>query len=79
MTVFSKKEIAEKIGVSQRTVDNWMSEGRLSYSKVGRKVLFSETDLEDLLKTNHRDAFYYQKQYEQKLNNFLEQRKSTKF
>jgi excisionase family DNA binding protein len=79
MRVFSKKEIAEKIGVSQRTVDNWMSEGRLSYSKVGRKVLFSETDLEYLLKNNHRHAFYHVKEYEQKFDNFLEQRKSTKF
>jgi excisionase family DNA binding protein len=79
MRVFSKKEIAEKIGVSQRTIDNWMSVGMLSYSKVGRKVFFSEKDLEELLKTNHKDAFFYQKRYEEKLNGSLDRKKTTNF
>jgi excisionase family DNA binding protein len=77
MNYFSKYEAAKKLGVSNRTVDNWMADGKISFTKVGRKVIFSDNDIESLIKNFHRDAFYYQKQYEQKLNNFLDRKKQT--
>jgi excisionase family DNA binding protein len=79
MNYFSKQVAAKKLGVSNRTVDNWMADGKISFTKVGRKVIFSDHDLESLIKNFHQNAFYYQKQYEQKFSNFLEQRKSTNF
>jgi excisionase family DNA binding protein len=79
MNYFSKQVAAKKLGVSNRTVDNWMADGKISFTKVGRKVIFSDQDLESLIKNFHKDAFYNQKQYEQKFNNFIEQRKSINF
>jgi excisionase family DNA binding protein len=79
MNYFSKNEVAKKLRVSNRTVDNWMADGKISFTKVGRKVIFSDDDLESLIRNFHRDAFYYQKQYQQKLNNYLEYKKETNF
>tara|TARA_A100001037_G_scaffold303183_1_gene336580 strand:- start:657 stop:920 length:264 start_codon:yes stop_codon:yes gene_type:complete len=35
-----KREIAEILGVSVRTIENWMNERRIPYLKVDRIVLF---------------------------------------
>ncbi len=76
---YSKAELAESLGVSKRTVDNWMSNGKISFTKVGRKVIFSDDDLELLIRNFHHDAFYHQKQYQQKLDNYLDRKKTTNF
>ena len=76
---FSKKELSEILGVCVRSVDNWISSGLISYSKVGRRVFISKDDLEKFIANNHRDAFFYQKQFEEKLNNFLDRKKVTNF
>ncbi len=57
---YSKTELAQKLGVSIRTVDNWMSVGKISFTKVGRRVIFSEDDLQQLIEFNRNEAFYYQ-------------------
>lgn len=77
MNYFSKDEAAKKLGVSNRTVDNWMADRKISFTKVGRKVIFSDDDLELLIRNFHHDAFYHQKQYQQKLDNYLDQKKIT--
>lgn len=59
---YSKAELAESLGVSKRTVDNWMSNGKISFTKVGRKVIFSELDLSQLIASNRREAFFYQEE-----------------
>lgn len=79
MNYFSKSEAAKKLGVSNRTVDNWMADGKISFSKVGRKVIFSDDDLESLIRNFHRDAFYYQKQFQQKMNNYFEYKTDANF
>jgi excisionase family DNA binding protein len=74
---YSKKELSKILGVCVRSVDNWISSGIISYSKVGRRVFISKDDLDQFIANNHRDAFFYQNQYEEKLNNYLERKKST--
>ena len=59
---YSKSEIAKKLGVSNRTVDNWMASGKISFTKVGRRIIFSDHDLEQLIANNRREAFYYEEQ-----------------
>ncbi len=76
---YSKKELSEILGVCVRSVDNWISSGIISYSKVGRRVFISKDDLEKFIANNHRDAFFYQKQFEEKLNNYLGQKKVNNF
>jgi excisionase family DNA binding protein len=74
---YSKKELSEILGVCVRSVDNWISTGIISYSKVGRRVFISKDDLEKFIANNHRNAFFYQKQFEEKLNNYLDRKKQT--
>lgn len=42
--------------VTARTLYNWRYEGRIAYSKVGRKLLFKRTDLEALISDGHTDT-----------------------
>jgi excisionase family DNA binding protein len=74
---YSKKELSEILGVCVRSVDNWIASGIISYSKVGRRVFISKDDLDQFIENNHRDAFFYQNQYEEKLNKFLDRRRSS--
>ena len=61
---YSKADLAELLRVSMRTVDNWMSNGVISFTKVGRKVIFSEMDLTQLIDSNRQEAYYYQEESE---------------
>lgn len=40
-----KTEIAEMLGMTIRTVDNWMDRGLLPYFKIGRSVRFRRDDV----------------------------------
>ena len=42
-------EVAEQLGVSERTVGGWAAEGRLASVRVGRVVLIRPEDLEEFL------------------------------
>lgn len=38
----SKKELATLVGVTIVTISRWMKDGKISYLKIGRRVLFQE-------------------------------------
>ena len=40
-----KRELAPKLGISKRTLDVWMQQGRVPYLKVGRSVRFRLSDV----------------------------------
>ena len=40
-----KRELAERLAISKRTLDAWMSMGRIPYLKVGRSVRFRLSDV----------------------------------
>ena len=40
-----KKEVAKMLGMTIRTVDNWMGRGLLPYFKIGRSVRFKMDDV----------------------------------
>lgn len=56
---YSKSKLAEKLGVSMRTVDNWIAEGKIGCIKIGRRIFFTDEDIKLLIEKNHREAFYY--------------------
>lgn len=56
---YSKSGLAQKLGVSTRTVDNWIAEGKIGFTKIGRRILFTDKDIKLLIEKNHREAFYY--------------------
>jgi excisionase family DNA binding protein len=39
--LLTKTDLAERLRVKPRTVDNWMAEGRLPFLKLGKTVRFS--------------------------------------
>jgi excisionase family DNA binding protein len=40
-----KRELAEKLAISKRTLDVWMQKGRIPFLKVGRSVRFRLVDV----------------------------------
>ncbi len=48
-TVFTKKEAAAKLRVCERTIDNLVSDGKLNSTKIGRKRMFTEKHLNELI------------------------------
>jgi len=49
-TVFTKKEVAERLRVCERTIDNFVSSGKLRSTKMGRRRMFTENHLNELIK-----------------------------
>ena len=52
--LLKKKELAEHLGVSGRTVDNWISKGYLPYYRLGRNVRFKLSDVESCWNQHYR-------------------------
>lgn len=46
-----KRELAEKLAISKRTLDVWMQKGRIPFLKVGRSVRFRLPDALEKLQT----------------------------
>jgi excisionase family DNA binding protein len=46
-----KRELAEKLAISKRTLDVWMQKGRIPFLKVGRSVRFRLPDVLEKLQT----------------------------
>ena len=47
-----KTEVARRLGVQVRTIDNWMRQGKIPFFKIGRAVKFKWSDV---------DAFVHQR------------------
>ena len=52
--LLSKKQLAERIGVSARTLDTWIEQRRIPYLKIGRTVRFSLSEVSEHLKEKYR-------------------------
>lgn len=48
----NKKELALYLGISTFTVDSWVSQRRVPYIKMGRRVLFDPLDIEKWIGQN---------------------------
>ena len=49
-TVFTKKEAAAKLKISETTIDRLIARGRLNSTKIGRKRMFTEDHLNEVIK-----------------------------
>ena len=47
--LLSKRQVAEQLNVTARTVDNWMGRGYLPYYRIGRNIRFRMGDIQDCL------------------------------
>jgi excisionase family DNA binding protein len=52
----TKPEMAARLKVQVRTVDNWMRRGILPYIKIGSSVRFHIADVDEHLRKNNRVA-----------------------
>ncbi len=43
------RDVAERLGVSDRTVFRWLKEGKMTCHRLGSNLRISEADLEDFL------------------------------
>lgn len=50
--LLNKRQIAERVGVSMRTVEFWMAKRLIPYVKIRKTVRFCWPDVEDAIKRN---------------------------
>jgi len=50
MQMLSRKEAARRMGVSDRTLDRLIKEGKIGHAKLNRRVLLSEDEVNRYLK-----------------------------
>lgn len=66
---YSKLQLGMKLNVCIRTIDNWIASGKISYSKLGKRVIFSQKDLDEFIERNHKGIFD-EKKAETLINSF---------
>ena len=54
---YSKLETAMQLNVCVRTLDSLMSKGAISYVKVGKRVIFTQQDIDEFITRNRKIAF----------------------
>ena len=54
VALLSKRQLAERLGVTSRTIDTWMAQQRIPYLKIGRSVRFSFDEVSSHLKEKYR-------------------------
>lgn len=55
----TKPEVAQRLGKTLRTVDNWMNRGLLPYYKIGRSVCFRWSEVQSYLAQTTRVSRRY--------------------
>lgn len=46
----NKKQVAEKLGLTTKTIENYIKDGKIKAYKIGGRVAILEQDLYDLIK-----------------------------
>ncbi|MCL2191655.1 MAG: helix-turn-helix domain-containing protein [Treponema sp.] len=49
ITVFNKTDAAKALRISLRTLNRYKDEGKLPWREIGRRIVFTESDLEKFL------------------------------
>lgn len=51
------RELSAKLKLSRRTLQDYRNEGRIPYIQLGGKILYRESDVEQLLRNAYREAY----------------------
>lgn len=51
--VYNTKELSEYLKVGVSAIEKLRQDGELSYSKLGRTYIYTQTDVDNLIKNNH--------------------------
>lgn len=46
------QDLMSKLHLSSRTLQKWRDEGTIPFTKIGNKIYYSQSDIEDLLLAN---------------------------
>ena len=55
-SLLSYRAAAERLGIAEQTLRQWVSSGRIAFYKIGRYTRFSPTDLDAFLEANRHPA-----------------------
>ncbi len=50
--LLSVKDAAKRLGISNHTLNGWVSKRKVPFVKLGRRTLFNPMDLERIIKAN---------------------------
>ncbi len=50
-------ELSERLKLSRRTLQEYRSNGKVTYYQIGTKILYKESDIEKLLNDNRQEAY----------------------
>ena len=51
------KELSAMLKISRRSLQDYRNEGRIPYIQLGGKILYRESDIEQILKNGYRKAY----------------------
>lgn len=54
---YTDEELSRKIKISRRCLQDYRDEGRISYIKLGGKVLYRASDIEKMLEDSYRERY----------------------
>ncbi len=53
----SDKELSERLHISRRSLQDYRNEGRIPYYQLGGKILYRESDIQQVLDDGYREAY----------------------
>jgi len=51
------KEVSKRLRLSRRTLQDYRDQGSIPYCQLGGKILYRESDIQNVLDKGYRDAF----------------------
>lgn len=54
---YTDEELSKKLKISRRSLQDYRNEGRISYVKLGGKILYRSSDVEKMLHDGYRERF----------------------
>ena len=54
---YSKLELAMELGICTRTLEKLMREGQIAFSRIKKRVIVSQKDVDEFIERTRREAF----------------------
>ena len=58
LIIYTNHEICDVLGINEKLLRKYRYNGLLSYSKCGDKYWYTQTDIDEFMAKNKREAFY---------------------
>lgn len=56
--VYTNDEFVKMMGISKRTAQTWRDEGKITFSQIGGKIYYSQSDIDTMLNENKKGGYY---------------------